>query len=126
MAVAGQPEDPRGREALAVDEHNAPIQRFRYGHPGRYQFVYYWYYTLPEPSDPGLSEIQRLYQQLRRRPASVTIQVFAPDRAVEDATVSREFVKLVDAALQPLLGPGAKRGSQRMPVMVIDGPEPGN
>ncbi len=126
MAVAGQPEDLRGREAVAMGDGGAPIQRFRYGRPGRYQWVYYWYYTLPSPADPGLSQIQRVYQQLSCRPASVTIQVFAPDRAAEDAAVSRDFVNLVDASLQPLLGSGAKRDSRRIPVMVIDGPEPVN
>ena len=125
MAVAGQPEDPGGRDAVAVDGRDAPVQRFRFGYPGRHQWVYYWYYTLPSPGDPELSGIQQLYQGLRRRPASVTIQVFAPDRTADDGTVSRDFVKLVDAALQPLLGPGAKRGSRRMPVMVIDRPRPG-
>lgn len=122
MAVAGQPEDRGAREPLALPGHAAPVQEFRYGRPGDYQLVYYWYYTLSPPPDESVSGLQRLYQHLRSRPGSVTIEVFAPEQSAADAEAARELVRLLDAAVQTHVGPTAVRGSHRVTVSVIQQP----
>jgi Protein of unknown function (DUF3485) len=124
MAVAGRPEDPTVRQAFAVDGHSAPVQQFRFGTPGDQWWVFYWHYTLVPPKGAELTNLQRFYQRLHRRPSSVTLEVFAPENGPDDGEHAREFVKRLDAAMQAHLGPTAVRGSQRTPVTVIAGPPP--
>ena len=115
--VYGQQEELAARKDVDVDGHASPIQQMRfYGGDGG-QYVYYWHYTIPSPQVEGMSSLQELYQHLRRRRASVTLQVFAP--IVNDQTpgVAIQFVKLADKAMQPLLGENALRGSNRLPVV---------
>lgn len=114
--VAGQPEDPRGRAEIEVPGHKSPVQQLRYGNDGDMKLVYYWHYTLPSPQTPDLDELQRTYQRLRQRPASVTLQVFAPEQWPDTAEGAIEIVRLVDDAFQSFLGPKAVRGCQRLPV----------
>ena len=42
-----------------------------------------------------------------------------PDVSSDDDESAREFVRLVDAAVQDLVGPTAVRGSRRMPVAMM-------
>lgn len=121
MAVAGKPEDTAGRRTCVVPGHPVPVQQYRFGRPGDQQLVFYWHYTLPPPDRAEVDSIQRSYQQLRRRPSSVTLEVFAPEFSDEDAEFARQFVSLVDAAIQQHVGPSAIRGSQRLPVTVVQG-----
>jgi len=123
LRVAGIAEDPAQRTTLAVDGHAAPVQQYRFGVVGATQWVFYWYYTLPSERLAELTDLQRFYQRLHRRPSSTTLEVFAPERDPEDGNYAREFVKLLDAAIQSHVGPNAVRGSQRKPVAVIRGPE---
>jgi EpsI family protein len=124
MAVAGKPEDREARKTLFVAGHPAPVQQYRFGRPGEYELVFYWYYTMFPPEQEGISPVQRLYQRLRRRPASLTIEVFAPEQSPEDAEAARRFVRLLDGAIQEHLPPTAVRGSRRIPVTVVDRPPP--
>jgi hypothetical protein len=121
MAVAGQPEDPSARRPVPVPGHRAGVQQYRFGRPGTYELVYYWYYTMP-PAQRDLDPLQRTYQRLQHRPASVTIEVFAPELSADDGDYARQFVELLDAALQKHLPATAERGNRRVPVTVIAGP----
>lgn len=124
MAVAGRAEDPTQRAAFAAPGHAAPIQQYRFGVPGDRQWVFYWHYTLMPPKGAKITELQRFYQRLHRRPSSVTLEVFAPEATAADGPQAKEFALLLDAALQAHLGPTAIRGSHRMPVTVIQGEDP--
>jgi len=123
MAVAGKPEDPAARKTLDLPGREAPVQQYRFGRPGDYQWVYYWHYTLPVPAHDQLSGIQKFYRSLRQRPASVTVEVFAPETSPDDPQYLGEFVQLVDAAMQPLVGSDAVLGSHRQPVTLV-APQP--
>ncbi|MCR4412361.1 MAG: exosortase, partial [Thermoguttaceae bacterium] len=124
MRVAGKPEDVPARRELAVDGGKAPIQRYRFGRPGDYQWVFYWHYTLPPGEDSGVHRLQRLYQRLRKRPSSLTIEVFAPEYSPDDVRYVEEFVRQLDETIRPLVGPDGVRGSRRLPVTVLEGVEP--
>ena len=117
--VAGQQEDANARTYVEVGERDAPVQQMRFGVENQHQLVYYWHYTLPRPEVEGLPSLQLEYQKLRRRSASVTMQVFAPEMSEHTAERAIEFVKLADAAMQPLVGPDAARGSNRLPVTFV-------
>ncbi len=120
MAVAGQVEDPAGREAVAVPGHAAPVQQYRFGSGRTQQLVYYWHYTLPTAARGQLDALQLIHQHLLWRPASVTIEVFAPERSPDDRERAQDLVRQIDAALQSHLPPKAVRGSQRLLVRVAD------
>lgn len=124
MAVAGKAEDPAQRAELPLPGHPAPAQQYRFGGQGDQQWVFYWHYTLLPQKGAELSDVQRLYQRLHARPSSVTLEVFAPETEPEDGEHAREFVTLLDAAMQNHLGNTAVRGSRRTPVTVIRGEEP--
>lgn len=119
MAVAGQPEDTSVRRTLPLAGSGEPVQQYRFGLPGERQWVFYWHYTLPSEEPPHLDAIQRLRRRVVERPASITIEVFAPEHMPEDAEGAQEFVRLVDAALQAHLPAGARRGSTREPVIML-------
>lgn len=118
MKVAGQPQDHQASQTLEVSGHAAPIQRFRFGRPGSFQQIYYWHYTLQPPARE-LSKIQRLYQRLRERPSSATLEVFVPEQSERTSELAEEFVRMMDQAVQRQVGPDAIRGSERKPVAVI-------
>lgn len=124
FAVAGKPEDQSARKTFDVPGHDAPVQQFRFGYPGQYQLVYYWHYTLPSADVNDLDRWQQLYHRSRKRPASITIEVFAPQSSESDEESAQEFVKLVDAALQDFVGQDAQRGSRRLPVTILEGTPP--
>jgi hypothetical protein len=120
MAVTGKPEDKTARQTCPVDGPGDPVQQYRFGRAGDRQWVFYWHYTIMPPPNESLTAVQRLYQRLRRRPSSVSIEVFAPENSAEDAESAREFVRLVDAAVRDVVGPTAVRSSQRLPVTLVD------
>lgn len=119
MAVAGRAEDTTERAELPVPGHPAPVQQYRFGAPGEQTWVFYWHYTLLPEKAAALSDLQRFYQRLHKRPSSATLEVFSPENTPEDVEYAREFVALVDAAVQSQVGPTAVRGSQRKPVTII-------
>jgi exosortase len=120
MAVAGQPENRQLRETLAVPGHPQPVQEYRFGRTGRAQEIFYWHYTLPLQRNSQADRVQHFYQQVHYRSASVTLEVFAPATSPEEITAAREFVHLVDAAVQEHVGPGANRGSRRLPITITN------
>lgn len=124
MAVAGRPEDVAGRAELPLPGHPAPVQQYRFGTQGNRQWVYYWHYTLLPEQTTGLSDLQRFYQRLHKRPASLTLEVFAPETSEDDGRQAREFVALLDSAIQSHLGGNPVRGSRRTPVTVIRTEDP--
>jgi exosortase len=123
MAVAGHPEDRAARRSVAVPGHPEPILQYRFGRTGGRMRVFYWYYTLPGGESEGLDGLQRHYRGTHFRPSSVTIEVFAAENECDEAT-AREFVALVDAAIQSQVGDGAVRESRRIPVTVINEARP--
>lgn len=115
-AVIGMPEDPSVRQTVDVGP-GAAIQQYRFGSPADAQWVFYWYYTLVPPADDTLTPLQQFYRGLSGRPASLTIEVFAPEQGENEGEHAREFAKLVDAAIQEhLVSPYGLRGSQRTPI----------
>ena len=97
------------------------VQQYRFAGPtGDRQWVFYWHYTMPPVDPPDITGLQRLYQRLRRRPSSVTIEVFAPEHSGSDAEFARQFVALVDQALAAHVGPTGQRGNRRLPVTVVE------
>lgn len=136
MPAHGKYEDTRQRQTLESprvsggsgaarspdQRHAEPIQQFRFIKPrgGRGEWVFYWHYTLIPRIDPQQFSLLQLHYGLRRwNPASLTVEVFAPDIAPDDAAGAREFVLEVDRALQSHLPPGALRGSQRSAIKLI-------
>ncbi len=119
MAVSGKPEDPRARRELPLPGGDAPVQQYRYGRLGDFQRVFYWYYTLSPPAGSA-DTVQRLYQRARRRPSSVTIEVFAPETGPGDVESASRFVALLDEAVRDLLPDDAVRGSRRTPVTYVN------
>jgi hypothetical protein len=67
-----------------------------------------------------MSYAQTLYQRLRRRPSSVTIEVFAPENSSDSAILAQRFVQTIDESLREHVGPRAIRSSYRLPVTVVD------
>ena len=114
--VAGCVEDPRGQQALPLDEPGAPAQRFCFTRrdDSRYlSYVYYWHYTFEAPA--GLSALQDLHAAWAVRP-SLTVEVFTTPRSPEELDRAAEFVRLVDRQLKSHLPPGARRGSEALPI----------
>jgi len=122
MRAAGMSENPRGRGALSAAGHPQPIQQYLFAHAGEGGGLlgFYWYYTLVPPRVETTSSLQRAYQQCQRRASSLTIEVFTPVVAEQDVEVARQFVRAVDRAIQSSLPPGAVRGSQRLPVFLVN------
>jgi hypothetical protein len=116
MMARGMPEDPAGRQKVETPGHERPVQRYCYGHAGEKQHVYYWHYRLPSKNAETLNLLQRTYHDMQHPPASLTIEIFAPQRGPETETGAKEFMLATDAALQSLVGQGAVRGSDRKPV----------
>ncbi len=115
--VAGYHEVEGGRALVEVPGQKSPVQQLRYGDENDTRLVYYWHYTLPSQQAAELDGFQKTFQKLRRREASVTLQVTAPDTMMPDAASGAiDFVRLCDAAFQSYLGPDAVRGCQRLPV----------
>ncbi len=117
MRVAGQPEDRDSREKIHPPGHEAPVQKYRFGNRGSYQWVYYWHYTFETPDDPRLDTIQKLYVKHRKRPPSITLEVFAGENSDDAGERADEFVFLLDAEMQSHTR-GATRGSERLPVTI--------
>ncbi len=121
MVVAGKREDPTVRQTCPVGDEEHAVQQYRFAGPlGDRQLVFYWHYTMPPEDPPGITAFQKLYQRLRRRPSSLTVEVFAPESRRDDDQYAREFVELVDQALAAHAGPAAIRGNVRLPVTVVE------
>jgi hypothetical protein len=115
--VLGCVEDPRGNQAVRMDEPGAPAQRFcftRRDEPGYLSYVYYWHYTF-EPDVAGLSWLQRAHAEWAVHP-SLTVEVFTTARTPEQLDKAAEFVRLVDQELRAHLPPGARRGNDILPI----------
>ncbi len=121
MVVAGKREDASVRQTCPVGDDQDAVQQYRFAGPlGDRQWVFYWHFTMPPHDPPGITDFQKLYQRLRRRPSSLTIEVFAPEKRADDAEYAREFVSLVDRALAEHVGSTAVRGNVRLPVTVVE------
>jgi exosortase len=118
MAVSGKPEYLEMRREFDIGRSQSPIQQYMFGDQYDRQWVFYWYYTLPLHGLNELDQVQRLFVNLRGRPPSLSIQVFSPELTDDDGTRSRDFVQLMDAALQRQVGSGAKRGSEPAPIII--------
>lgn len=121
MAVAGQQEDRRARQAFRLPPDPRPIRQYRFRGAKENRWLFYWYYTLRAGREAKPETWRRFYQQIRQRPASLTIEVFAPESFDNSAEQARRFVALLDRALQEQLPSRAVRGSQPLPVAVVPG-----
>jgi hypothetical protein len=116
MKARGLPEDPTARETVPAPGHAKPVQKYRYGHKGEQQLVYYWHYRLPSTNVEQLNLLQRTYRDARHPPASITIEIFAPQQSEGDEVGAKDFMLAVDEQMQPLVGESALRGNDRKPV----------
>ncbi len=133
---AGYTEDPNGRKDLTVGADPEPVAKFSFTkgqEAGYVSSVFYWHYTLEPPATIPLSPLQRIYQRWSVRRPSLTVQVFT--NATTPAQMARveEFVKLVDDELHGSgdpkhahLPPGARRGSESLPVTDLRAPRTGS
>jgi hypothetical protein len=92
------------------------VQQYRYGHLGQQQLVYYWHYRLPSQNGEKLDRLQSFYRASRQLPASLTIEIFAPQRTEDEEKAATEFMRQTDALVQKMVGDGAVRGNDRKPV----------
>jgi exosortase len=103
----------------------APVEKFCFTKPADGVYVsnvYYWHYTLEPPDTIPLSFLQRVYQAWCVRRPSLTVQVFTTAKTPEQLARVDEFVRLVDAELHAHLPPGARRGSESLPVTELRAP----
>jgi exosortase/archaeosortase family protein len=125
---AGFSEDPSEHQEVAAGA-GAPIEKFCFTKGldrGYVSNVYYWHYTLEPPDQVGLSALQRVHQRWSVRRPSLTVQVFTTARTPEQLARVAEFVRLVDTRLHDaLLPPGARRGSDSLPVTDLRAPRTG-
>ena len=119
MSVAGMPEDEDARTSVNPMRLGAPIQRYRFGNPGNHTWIYYWHYTMRADRPVEQTSMQSLFQTLRYRPASLTVEVFAEDQPVQQTSKLDDFVVRLENVIQDFVGPNAVRGSGRVPVQVI-------
>jgi len=118
MAVAGKREITDARTTLEIPGDEQPVQQYRFGSEHDSQWVFYWHYTLNPPPNEELDDLQRTYQRMRRRPSSMTLEVFAPGGA--DVKPLEEFITALDKSVHEHLPPHAVRGSRRSPVIQVD------
>jgi exosortase len=125
---AGYQEDAAERQELPVGKDEAAITKFCFtkGSDQRYvSNVYYWHYTLEPPDSVGLSLLQRIHQRFAVRRPSLTVQVFTKANKPEELARVADFVRLVDENLHAHLPPGARRGSESLPVLDLRAPRTG-
>ena len=96
---------------LELGPESAAAQiRVATGDNGRWLFR--WSYALRTLHEPRFDPVQSVYRRLRITPPHVTIEVFVPENYPTDPESARELVRLVDAALQPILGTDARRADR--------------
>jgi len=118
--VTGCSEETGRHQALPVGGAGEPVQRFCFtrGDDRNYlSYVYYWHYTFEPPDVGRFSVLQRLHAEWGVRP-SLTVQVHTDARTPEQLDQAAEFVRLVDERLQAHLPPGARRGSETLPISI--------
>jgi exosortase len=117
--VAGWLEDRQGRKIEPLGD-GEPAQRFCFTRSDatRYaSYVFYWHYTFEPPDAPEWTWLQRLHAHRLVHP-SLTVQVFTDARTPEQLDQAAQFVRLVDQQLQAYLPPGARRGSDTLPITI--------
>jgi len=70
---------------------------------GDARWVFRRFYALPILHEPRLDPLQTFYRRLRITPPHVTVEIFVPDNFPTDAEAASEFVRLVDAAMIPVI-----------------------
>jgi exosortase len=113
--VAGLTEDASAFREVPVLDGGPPLRRFGFTGRGRRGFVYYWHYTLEPANDQDLTPLQQFHQRLSRRLPSVTVELFTE---ADDARLDA-LALLVDQEMQRCLPPGARRGSDVLPIRYV-------
>jgi exosortase len=117
QSVAGKTEDLRFHQTLDLKDGAGPIQQFRFLGISESERVLYWHYTFPTAAQSDWTWVQQIYFRTHFRPASVTVEVTAPENGPVQLT---EFARRLDIALRhEIVGPSAKRGSERLQVTLI-------
>jgi exosortase len=124
-AVAGYVEDESLRATVAVPGKAAVVKRFCFQLGRGPEFVFYWHYTLEPKAGSATSFLQRLHQRFTIAQPSVTIKVFTSAQTDEQLAPVVEFVRQVDRQIQDHLPPGARMGSDTIPVRYIGPPRHG-
>jgi len=116
-SVAGCEQDPKGHDTVTMAGDGGPAQRFCFTKGHNLRYVFYWHYTFEPPDAPEWSWLQRLHARRLAHP-SLTVQVSTDARTPEQLEQAAQFVRLVDRQLQAHLPPGARRGSDTLPIVI--------
>lgn len=131
MRAIGMLEDESARSNIELgqraDQKKEPaVQHFRFYRPGQSlgQSVYYWHFTIPPrewdmDGKNGLRWWERAYWAARRKPESITLEVFADETGAGGREDVEAFVADVDFQLRRRIPLNAIRGMARAPVFVI-------
>lgn len=120
--VAGYREDPAGRGQAWLDGARPPVERFCFTRAGERGYAFYWHYTLTLPTADDRTPLQRLHERRPQALPSLTVTVFTDAAGTDALDRAAAFVRLADAALQAHLPPGARMGSDTLPVRIVYAP----
>lgn len=122
MRAIGNTEVREQQAALAVEGHAAPVRRLYFRRPTDRagQWVYHWYYVLPDRAvELGLPSWKRWLWRQRGVRSGLTLEVFAPEHTDRDAQAADDLMRQVDHAIQAWLPDTAVRGSRRGDFLLI-------
>jgi exosortase/archaeosortase family protein len=114
--VAGFTEDSARRETCLFDDQSASPVRFCFTRGNSCRYVYYWHYTFEPSEGEELTALQRLSQECGVRRPSLTVEIFTDAQNPVHLGEVGKFVEVVDRQLKDYLPPGARRGSDTLPV----------
>ncbi len=131
MRAVGMLEDKSARSQLELgrrqgEKKEPAVQHYRFYRPGHRlgQSVFYWHFTIPPEEwdidgKQGRAWWERAYWAARRKPESVTLEVFANETGTGRKADVEEFVAAADFQLRRRIPLHAIRGMQRAPIFVV-------
>lgn len=131
MRATGMLEDESARSHVSLgrrgkEKKEPAVQHFRFYRPGQSlgQSVYYWHFTIPPQEwdiegKRGLRWWERAYWAARRKPESITLEVFADETGGGQPADVEAFVAEVDFQMRRRIPLNAIRGMARAPVFVV-------
>src|SRR5262249_10654551 len=120
--VAGKTEDRAAGARVDVGDPEAVVERFCFSGNDDRSSVYYWHYTLEPPAAAEVSPLRRIYQRRARPLPTVPLAVFTTPLSPPDLDRTAAFVRLADQALRRCLPPGARMGSDVLPIRLLSAP----
>lgn len=123
--VAGYTEELRAHASLQLPGRPAPVERFAFSRKGALSYVYYWHYTFEPELPADLSLLQWIYQRRGRLLPSLTIEVFTDAQTPGQLEEIATFVQEVDDQVRAHVPPGARMGSDILPIKYTGDPRHG-